>query len=194
MRSIIISQPKSGTYLCANLLQNFGLDFTWMHISLEHYHQYDKNDIETCRLNALKFQVEEEFDSSIQKIGDNQFAVGHILYSHKTEHLLRDFKKVVLYRDNDEAFESFQNFRNETKKYQPGKRPYKSEQILKWKISQNVFILKFDDMINCNVDVLNELQIFLFDEIKYDSLSCMEMSMKQNSITKSEKRKSKLFT
>ena len=37
---IILSQPKAGTYLCANLLQELGFGFDGYHLARKKYHKY----------------------------------------------------------------------------------------------------------------------------------------------------------
>jgi len=53
MRVIIISQPKAGTYLCANLLENLGLTFARMHVRENSYTAVHKK-IEYQRKNLRK--------------------------------------------------------------------------------------------------------------------------------------------
>ena len=44
MKTIIISQPKSGTYLCSNVLKNLGINQTYLHVAENKSQQYDGSD------------------------------------------------------------------------------------------------------------------------------------------------------
>jgi hypothetical protein len=187
MKLIVISQPKSGTYLCANILQNLGLEFTYLHILLDSYNAYDKDDIENCKRHPEKFRVEAPLYEPLSMIGEGQFAVCHLWRNKVTDLAVKDFKKIILYRDADEIFESYKTWIEETGR---DRKPIKGkpEMVTPWTKCDNTFAMQFNDMVDKNINKLDELQMFLFGEITYNSLTVIEQSLNQPSLTKSHKR------
>ncbi len=188
MKVLVISQPKSGTYLCANILQNLGLEFTFQHLSQHSFGQYYKQDFNIGRANPQSVTKPRSFAKSLSVIGDNQFSVSHIKYSKDNEKLLQPFKKVVLSRDEREAAISWNLYKKET-----GRNMRELQKIVKtsleWANTTNSFLMGFEDMVGKNTLVIDNLQIFLFGKVKYDSEMIITLSLTQDSITKSSRRK-----
>lgn len=185
MKILVISQPKSGTYLCVNVLQNLGLDFTYMHISQTLYDKYDPDNLEDGKKNPEKYRHTSDLKNSLSLIDDGQFAVSHLDYTLNTERLLSDFKKIVLYRNPEEAAVSWNRWKHESGRNMRTQKKIDNKNILKWSNKNNTFTLLFDDMVNKNNNRLDALQTFLFDDILYDSEEIIQKSLSQNSLTKS---------
>ena len=188
MRAFIISQPKSGTYLCSNLLVEWGLDQTALHLTPGGwYYKYDLDD-PSSMANFIKYlhKEGESFKHNLNLIPENGFAVGHIAYQPIIEQALESFKLIVLTRPRGEVLQSIERFKDEfNREIQIGDRLRRG--IGKWK--NKAFHLTFDDMINKNIEKLDELQIYLFGEIKFDSEKSVENALNKKSITKSSIRK-----
>lgn len=186
----IISQPKAGTYLCSNFLINLNLIATGMHIKNRKARIYDPKD-------NPKFQTKKEmrqymsertitkktFDEFIEMIPENGFAVGHTPYDKKYISGLEFCKKILLLRPYEEHKESLSRFYGNSSITQ---QTYNNIEL--WKHEANTFVMTFDDMINCNVQVLDNLQKFLFGNIKFDSKIEMKKALDAPSLTKSEIR------
>ena len=56
--------------------------------------------------------------------------------------------------------------------------------IEKWKGTENVFHMHFNDMKQRNPEVLDNLQIFLFGDIFFDSVQTMQNALDRDSLTK----------
>ena len=188
MKILVISQPKSGTYLCANILQNLGLEFTYMHLAAGSYDKYEPNNLDEGRKNPKKFRHKATLEESSQLIRDDQFAVGHIGHSAEAERIFNDFKKVVLYRDTLEAGESWNRWKKESGRAMKNYKTMDNSNILKWRNLENTITINFNDMVNKNIDVIDKLQLFLFDRLKYNSAAIIEKSLAQDSLTKSSLR------
>jgi hypothetical protein len=188
MKILVISQPKSGTYLCANILQNLGLDFTWMHIGAKSYDKYDPNNLKQGRKYPQRFRYKSTMKESAALVADNQFAVGHIDYSEKAEEIFKDFKKIILYRDPREAGESWNRWKKESGRSMTTKKSIPNAKIIEWQNKENTITLNFDAMINKNIQKIDALQFFLFEELKYNSDAIIEKSLAQDSLTKSTNR------
>ena len=191
MKYMIISQPKAGTYLCANLLQEFDLEFTYMHISKHRYRQYHPDKLIEGRKSGKQFNVDLSMDKSIPLIKDNQFAVSHLLYGKKYLPLFDDFKIILLLRDLETTVESLDYwFKRSNRQGIINPQKYISkeqrEKIARWSKlkGDKVFVMDFYHMKNKNIEKLDKLQQFLFDTIKFDSETCITNAMKKDSLTK----------
>lgn len=191
----IISQPKAGTYLCSNLLINFELHATGMHVKGPLYRTYDptkslpnfKNKTELKKFIQSVTTRENTFGDVLNKIPQNGFAVGHLAPTPKNIICLADFKKILLVRNFEDHQQSLTRFKNEMNgSTSVNKIAY--QKILDWKKETNVFVMTFDDMINCNVKKINALQKFLFNEVKFNSYEMINKALKSPSPTKSSIR------
>lgn len=160
--------PKSGSHLIMNLFFNFGIQKSKNHNFGAYYRDLDILDL---------------------NINDNEFGIGHTIYCKNFEEQLKDFKKVLLIRDIEEIYES--NLR----RISDGKSPmhsliYKPKllEIKKWEETNDIFVITFKDLIEKNIDKIDLLQKHLFGYTKYDSKDITEISLKQNSDTKSSIR------
>lgn len=190
MKVLVISQPKSGTYLCANLLQELGLFFTELHISESHYQKYNLKNLEDCKKNPKKYTTKISIDKSINLIADNQFAVSHLYYSSTTSDIIYNFKKVILTRDYDEVVDSWNRFATETNRPKDSYRIKEENQknIFNWLQEPNTIHLTFSDMYNKNINAIDTLQEFLFDKVITNSSNALLHSLSKPSLTKSSLR------
>lgn len=186
MKTLIISQPKSGTYLCANLLQEFGLKFDGLHLSETHYQRYDLSNKYKSLNNKDKFTVTEHISKSIKKVNDNYFAVSHFNYTEELDVLFKEYKKIIITRSKNEIVESWQRF-GELKKVKSDIDVSKLQQH-HWLDYPNTFHLRFNDMIDKNINILDNLQLFLFNNILHSSHACMNNALSKDSLTKSNFR------
>jgi len=186
MRALIISQPKSGTYLCANLLQEFGLKFDGHHLSEHHYQLYNLANKYSSLTNKDKFTITEHISKSISKLNDNYIAVSHFNYTKELELLFKDFKKIILTRSKDEISESWNRF----KEMRNTKSNIDTTTLRQqdWLDYPNTFHLTFNDMIDKNINTLDNLQLFLFNNKLHNSHLCIKNALLKDSLTKSSIR------
>jgi hypothetical protein len=185
VKAIILSQPKSGTYLCANLLQEFGLSFSGLHISENHYQKYPENYIVSG--SSDKFTHRTPIAQSIQLISNNEFAASHLAYSENTENLLTNFKKIVVTRPQSEIEESARRFANDMNRKLILKTK-KINEIAKWTQQPDVFHITFDDLINKNIKKIDLLQHYLFGKVNISSSAAINSALESQSMTKSSLR------
>lgn len=186
MKYFVISQPKAGTYLAANLLTEFGISFEGLHFSLKSYQQYDLKKLEEARINRKKYTYIKHISESIKLIGDNCLGVGHLEYSQELEDLLKGFKKILLVRDITTTKESWKHWATITKKSSQSKLIEDTfrKNISKWQNREDVFTLNFYDMKNSNLIKINELQHFLFQDTKFNSKKAILNALSKDSLTK----------
>lgn len=190
MKVIVISQPKSGTYLCANLLQELGLSFEAYHLSETHYQKYDLNNLDDSKKNTKKYTKKESINKSIKLIKDNHFAVSHLYYTEELETLLADYKKIIVTRNYEDVLRSWDRFATETGRDLTSSRidPQNQKNTFLWTNTKNAFHITFEDMLGIDTSKVNLLQEFLFNEIKVDSKFALEQALVKKSLTKSNLR------
>lgn len=186
MKYFIISQPKAGTYLAANLLKEFGINFEGLHFSLKSYQHYNLKKINESRVNRKKYTHKQHINESIKLISDNSAGVGHLEYSTELEILLQGFKKILLVRDIGSTKESWKHWASITKKSSQSRLIEDTfrKNIASWENRKDVFTLNFYDMKNVNLNKIDELQIFLFQEIKVESKKAILNALSKDSLTK----------
>lgn len=182
MKTLIISMPKAGTYLCSNLLVEFKIKQSFLHLNSKNYQKYNPDKLEEARKKPQKFTHSKKFSESINLFGDNEFAVTHIPYSKDNDQITKTMKRILLVRNKNEIIQSYERWNKKTGR-QP-QRHIKYDNIEKWKTQDNIFVLSFDDMININVNAIDNLQIYLFNQIKFDSKNCMQRALDMPSMTK----------
>jgi len=187
---IIISQPKSGTYLCSEIIKNLGYVQSYIHLSPDDYTQYDPDRLLDGRHNPDEFKIKQPLDVSSKLIKEGHFAVGHLPRSVHTESCFENFHRIVLTRNEVERQESWRNFYNgeirPLQSFRGGK--HKGLQVADWLHSNNIFHLDFSDMINKNTTAIDNLQIHILGEVRFDSAEVLNKSLQAETLTKSKKR------
>ena len=162
MKYFINSQPKAGTYLCSNILANMGIRQSYLHVSEKGYTLYDEKRLDEGRKNPQQFfhrRVSNKQYSEMQMIHEGSFCVGHIRYNKHIDTVTCDWKRIILWRDIEEARESFRRWQIESGR----NRPYNLQEGLAqtWFDKDNVFVLllnlpddqhfhylNYDDLVN----------------------------------------------
>ena len=186
---MIISQPKAGTYLCANLLKEMDLCFDGYHIDRCKYEKYNLEDLESSRFDTKKYRHSAGLEKSLSLIESNCIGVCHLPYTSMNKDLLKNFKIILLLRDYKDCLASWEKW----SKYRYNKKKqYISfnlfQDISKWENENNVFTMQFKSMVNKNINGIDSLQLFLFNKIRYDSSLCITNALSKDSLTKITKR------
>lgn len=183
MKYFILSQPKAGTYLCSNLLVEFGIEQTDLHFSETEYQHYDLDDLESSRKNPRKYTKTSPLEVSTKLINEVSFGVGHLIPSDKNVRILKDFKKILLVRDIDSAKKSMDRWlKMSGRSGSFNETSYKK--ILGWETQSDVFKIDFTDLITKKIGVIDQLQLFLFDELKINSETALTNALEKDSMTK----------
>jgi hypothetical protein len=180
MKAIVISKPKSGTFLLGNIIDLMGMDYRGIFVKEGERHQYDpKNTSKKFPIGTTMGLTE-----SLSMVRDNEVVLSHLLPNHTTKVLLKDFKKIIIDRDEKERERSFAKWSS----FLWGKEdPYPTERFASidfWLEEPNSFGLNFNDIINKNVVVIDALQIFILGEVKYNSKLLCQKALEMDSLTK----------
>jgi hypothetical protein len=183
MRVLVATKPKSGTHLMGNILQNLGISNSNFLLFSNHFEDYKGFYIYdgirySRRLNA-------PLTSPAKNIKDNSYVLAHIFYDEENAEIFKDFKKINIFRDNDEVRKSANRFRDQSN------WDLTDEMLNKidlWSTEPGILNIRFEDMINKDIETIDKIQIHLFGQIKFDSKYIIEKSLKDDSYSKSSLR------
>jgi hypothetical protein len=189
MKILINSVPKSGTYLTGNLLNEFGFKFSRIHFNQESY----------VILTDLEIKHQQQYRPSYPHINqqvlgfvkDNHYCMGHLSVDYAP--LFKDYKKIILTRNYEDANKSLMRMKARTTNLVPQDLEKLPERSLitfceEWRDVDNTFFMTFEELTKPNIQKLNKLQVFLFDELLYDRDQCIRNALDAPSYTKSDLR------
>ncbi len=198
----VVSQPKAGTYLMANILMELGYDTGHIdtyhgikHISrgkVEIYPLPGCEGFEEARKNTDKYRLMMGMSGSIRTMNKGEFAVGHVLPQvGRAPYILRNHKKILLTRKSKHIEESLHRWDSFSGRSPSNKKDVLelAKRMLLWNNNEyhhagGLFALTFDDMKNFNTEKIDQLQKFLGIVDLYDSNSLLEKALTKDSITK----------
>ena len=189
IKCFIISQPKAGTYLCANILKELGFYFHNNHFSEKHFAIYPpvgSPELAVKLQHPHRARVRHVLQQSLPRIKSGQVGVGHLIYKHDTEKRLRKFYKIVLTRDKKDILASMERWTKFSKRPPANLNAVldTADRILPWISRQGVFHMTFNDMKNMNLDKINKLQSFLRIYHSLGSETLIKRALAEPSITK----------
>jgi len=187
---LVVSQPKAGTYLCGNILEELGFHHTYIHISESKHEKYDPNNMEANRKTPQKFTQKSQPQKSINLIGDGAFGMTHIQRNKQIDNTVKGFKIIFLERPFEDAKKSWDRFVKQSKRPSSNPKMNKKyfDRLQSWKKLPNVFTLTFDQMISDDITAINELQRWLWGEVKHNSKKVLANAKSKDSLTKSKIR------
>ncbi|HEV8002328.1 MAG TPA: sulfotransferase domain-containing protein [Planctomycetaceae bacterium] len=113
-RVVVVSIPKSGTYLVAELLKALGYRWTGMHLAETAYTDYSGSQLQEARENPGRFARSEPLSVSLTRIHAGEFAVGHLPFKPEVVEAVRPFKRLFVTRDLRSALISYMRFMQTT--------------------------------------------------------------------------------
>jgi len=175
--------------LCANILKELGFYFHNNHFSEKHFEIYPpvgSPALAEKLQHPHRARVRYPLQQSLPRIKSGQVGVGHLVYKHETEKLLRKFHKIVLTRDKEDIIASMDRWTKSSKR-PPGNLNAvldKADRILPWISRERVFHMTFNDMKNMNLHKINKLQKFLGIWHELGSETLIKTALAKPSITK----------
>jgi hypothetical protein len=111
---VVVSIPKSGTYLVAELLKTLGYRWTGMHLAETAYTDYSASSLQEAREDPGRFARNELLSSSLTRIGRGEFAVGHLPFKDEIVEATKPFRRLFVTRDLRLALISYMRFMHTT--------------------------------------------------------------------------------
>lgn len=96
---IVITTPKSGTYLVAEFLKRIGLVDTEVHLDEAGFSDYRNKPISDRVVRFREYRRVLPLSESVKLVIDGQFAVGHLGFAAQTVETLESFNKICLVRE-----------------------------------------------------------------------------------------------
>jgi hypothetical protein len=115
-RVLVVSIPKAGTYLVAEVLKALGYRSTGMHLAETAYSDYHGADLDEARRNPVRFARSELLSQSLMRIAVGQFAVGHLTCKEEIVQATASFKRIYLTRNLRTALISYMRFLTATER------------------------------------------------------------------------------
>jgi hypothetical protein len=109
-RVVVVTTPKSGTYLWSKILAIAGFGQTYLHLSESFLSDYRDRSFEEMRERYKKFTRVVPLKDSIHLIKPGQFAVGHLQYTPANVEILGDSSLVFSCRELRQALVSHMRF------------------------------------------------------------------------------------
>ena len=196
MRYIIMSQPKAGTYLTANILHNLNIADSGIHIQSAYTTVYIVGSWRTTGKQHREYKENTLITSlkALSYVEDEEFVTGHLQCTDFLKEEFKNDKKILLLRNTEDIRQSALNYLEDQAYNVFPIVKSTLFNIKKWEKEKDVFVIYFDDLINKNIEVIDNLQKYLFDEIRFDSLDIITKSLEQDSPTKSNLRKQQFNT
>ncbi|HET6329049.1 MAG TPA: sulfotransferase domain-containing protein [Planctomycetaceae bacterium] len=113
-RVVVVSIPKSGTYLVAELLKTLGHRWTGMHLAETAYTDYSGSLLQEAREDPGRFARSEPLSTSLTRIHAGEFAVGHLPFKPDVIEATRPFRRLFVTRDLRSALISYMRFMQTT--------------------------------------------------------------------------------
>ena len=196
---LVVSQPKAGTYLLANVLMELGFDpgpDGIMHIGtgkIETYPLPGKDGYNDARKNPSLVRQEQWWGDTVRQLATkpNRFAVGHLPFRLNKKYF-EDINVILLTRPIEQIKQSLERWDKIS-----GRTPANHGKVIKlakdieqwratkkfWK-TDNFFKLAFSDMIDRNVGRIDQLQEFLGVNPIQDSGIVLSNALRKPSLTK----------
>ena len=189
MKVFVLSQPKAGTYLCVNILKEFGFQFDGYHFGEKKYERYPDAthpNFKNIIFNPKLVETRSKLKESIKLIKDGHIGVGHLTFSHQTELVLSDFKKIILTRPDKEILDSLKRWESYSGRKPTNIAPTMARirGVEQWPQRDDIFHMTFADMKNSNIMKIDQLQDFLKIDPKLDSKKVCSDALKNPSKTK----------
>jgi hypothetical protein len=109
-RVVVVSIPKSGTYLVAELLKTLGYRWTGMHLAESAYTDYTDSSLDEARQDPGRFARNEPLSLSLARIQAGEFAVGHLPFKDDVIQMTAPFKRLYVTRSLRLALISYMRF------------------------------------------------------------------------------------
>jgi len=169
-RSIIISIPKSGTYLLGAYLQSLGLIHCFAHVHEGGFSDYRGRSIKEMVENYTDFEIPLPVEHTLKLIKPGDFVVGHLRDIDRCRPLLSEYRKVLAVREIRAALVSHMRFMNNEgrgkafgtdwkdepdprekmrgylRKYAPTMLPFMAE-VAAWRELPDVLVVPFDALL-----------------------------------------------
>ncbi len=203
-RLMVLSLPKAGTYLAAEMAGRLGMGHTHYHFSTNYVDVYDPNDLAAGRANPNKFRIHAPLEQTVRMLRAGEFAVGHLPCQSPVVHLMEGFRLVLCIREPRDILLSFMRFLYDTRRDNPEKESWypahdvagfirmRGPNILRtvrgvipWANFADVFLLPFGRLKEDGPGMVRELSRFLNVSGEIDAEAVATQALSAQTLTRS---------
>ena len=98
-RLVVLSLPKSGTYLVAEVLKDIGFKPTYWHLHEESYEDYSHGTKEAMLQCYSRFTIVRPLEATISALPEGTFAVGHLPSNRRCIAAMQSVESCLLVRE-----------------------------------------------------------------------------------------------
>lgn len=109
-KTLVVTMPKSGTYLHAALLKQLGLIDTEVHLVQNGFSDYRNRTVAEMRTEHGNYQVKLPVRHALPLIAPGQFAVSHLPATDENRELVQPFSLIFSYRESRQRLVSLMRF------------------------------------------------------------------------------------
>ena len=188
MKYFIIAQPKSGIHLCGNLFTELGIKSSNYLLRKEQSLKYNKASWNT-QMNLTNGPIvnDKGWPVMLDVLQNDTFTLLQSIYSDELYNKIKNYKIVYINRGYEDIKKSAKNMNKSA-----GLDVKVTKNILKqfddWKKVSTIFHLTFDDLVNSNIEIIDNLQYYLYNRIGIDSKTAIQKALAKPSPTKSSLR------
>jgi Sulfotransferase domain len=208
----VISLPKAGTYLTAELLKALGYRFTGWHVGEVGCTDYSRSDLLEARRNPAKYTRSGSPETFLSQIRPGEFAVGHLPFTKEMVQATAGFKRIYLTRDLRTALISYMRFLEDTGRMGAASSPWFGladrrlrvavflqhtapqileqlyERMVGWSRIERTHLIRFEDLISDVPRATRTVEALagFLGVNRGDAPSILEASLAATTLTKSD--------
>ena len=202
---IIISVPKSGTYLGAKILEKIGFIDLEIHVSDKYFADYRWMNLPAKRKQDLNVIKNVDIKHVVKLIQRGQFCVGHVPHSPANEHRLNRFIRFFLVRDIRDCVVSYMRFcqmkdisgEEKWSKIQDDRERFEcflrtsvlavgffemAKNVLGWEKTENTLTIRYEEMMSYGENTFRRMCTHCGVELSDEKMSklCREAFLEPN--------------
>jgi len=185
-RVLVLFGDKSGGFLVSNIIEELG--YHNANVLLREFYYIDYNapkSIEFKRKTPHKLIDTVDIRETVDMVTNDTVVLSQIPYKDNYHYYFDAFKVVILEREIDNLEKDMNAWKQKyNSEYNIEAALKQTEEILKWKEKINHFYLKYEELENeeTRYEVIDSLQKYLFEEVKYSSKKVYEKAEKRERI------------
>lgn len=175
-RVLIVTQPKAGTYLVAEIVRLAGFHHSYLHLGMRRLQAYDRNYLREGLSNPRMFDVACGIEESRKLVRFGELAVSHLEYSADLARQLSKFRIIHVKREMRSSFISWSRMLLHSNKFgsnmsdairQRGVSAFMDARglamirnavsINEWSNEENVLSLKMEEMMSDPVGAVDSI-------------------------------------
>ena len=203
-RLMLLSLPKAGTYLAAELVRLLGMRHTHYHFSMDYVDAYDPAQLDAGKRAPESVRMSLPIEQSLRLLRLGEFGVGHLPCEERTIHALAGFRLMLCLRPPRDNLLSMMRFLYDTRRDRAAAGSWFEKRdvaafvrergpsmlrqiktILPWANFADVHCLTFAEMTTAGPQTVTKLAKFLRAPEHIDAEAIAARALSENTLTRS---------